>query len=278
MLQRGLPDSDPHHEIVAQLRDDSRSVIGVVSDLLDAVEVPTGSVTTPASLAGITESAVSSMSILARERGVHLVSRSPEDNLAIAMPAASLQRSLVALLDNAVKHSPAGAKVVVTARKEGAHAFIDVADEGPGIQGIAPSRIFDRLPGPRMRWMAVAPVVPGLVSASPSSRTPSPAMAVARRSQPPLRPEPRSRFGYRCSPAGGDSTRRQRKALGRTAIREVSRTVSTAVIVPDARIAASTPPAGNDPPQSATTLRKSRPRTPRATQRDQSSVSDRVRG
>jgi signal transduction histidine kinase len=60
------------------------------------------------------------------------------------MPAASLQRSVVALLDNAVKHSPAGAKVVVTARKEGAQAVIDVIDEGPGIQGIAPSRIFDR--------------------------------------------------------------------------------------------------------------------------------------
>lgn len=144
MLQRGLPDSDPHHDVVAQLRDDSRSVIGVVSDLLDAVEVPTGSVTTPASLAGITDSAVSSMSILARERDVHLVSRPPEDDLAIAMPAASLQRSVVALLDNAVKHSPAGAKVLVAARREGSYAVIDVVDEGPGIQGIAPSRIFDR--------------------------------------------------------------------------------------------------------------------------------------
>ncbi|MFS0735371.1 MULTISPECIES: ATP-binding protein [unclassified Microbacterium] len=144
VLQRGLADADPHRQVVAELRDDSRSVIGVVSDLLDAVEVPTGSVTTPASLAGITDTAVSSMSILARERDVHLVSRPPDDDLTVAMPAASLQRSVVALLDNAVKHSPVGAKVVVTARREGAHAVIDVVDEGPGIQGIAPSRIFDR--------------------------------------------------------------------------------------------------------------------------------------
>lgn len=144
MLERALQDSDPHREVVAQLRDDSRSVIGVVSDLLDAVEVPAGSVTTPASLAAITDSAVSSMSILARGRDVRVLSESPADDLAVAIPAASLHRSLVALLDNAVKHSPVGATVVVAARREGSHAVIDVADEGPGIRGIAPHRIFDR--------------------------------------------------------------------------------------------------------------------------------------
>ena len=40
LLQRSSRASDPHHELVTQLRHDTLSVIGVVSDLLHAAEVP----------------------------------------------------------------------------------------------------------------------------------------------------------------------------------------------------------------------------------------------
>lgn len=144
MLQRSLRDSDPHHDVVAQLRDDSRSVIGVVSDLLESVEVETGAVVVPTSVAVALDAAISAMSVLARDRNVHLA-RTPfaGDPLAL-IPRERLQRILVALLDNAVKHSPVGGTVTVSAHRSGAHVLIDVADEGPGIQGIDPSRVFER--------------------------------------------------------------------------------------------------------------------------------------
>jgi heavy metal sensor kinase len=56
-----------------------------------------------------------------------------------------LLRSLVMnLLDNAIKHSPPGARVVVTLSRTDASYRISVADSGPGIPLDARARVFDR--------------------------------------------------------------------------------------------------------------------------------------
>jgi K+-sensing histidine kinase KdpD len=60
------------------------------------------------------------------------------------IPDASLHRALVALIDNAVKHSPADATVVVATTTDRGRVIISVTDQGPGIRGIDPERVFDR--------------------------------------------------------------------------------------------------------------------------------------
>ena len=62
----------------------------------------------------------------------------------VALPSVTLVRLVVALVDNAVQHSPAGAAVTVTAAVEGGTAAIRVADHGSGIHGIAPDAVFER--------------------------------------------------------------------------------------------------------------------------------------
>ncbi|MEI8332963.1 MAG: HAMP domain-containing sensor histidine kinase [Chloroflexota bacterium] len=61
-----------------------------------------------------------------------------------------LIQSLVVLLDNAMRHSPAGGTVTVAVERAGGHAVLSVADEGPGIPRDARERVFEpfaRLPG-----------------------------------------------------------------------------------------------------------------------------------
>jgi signal transduction histidine kinase len=53
-------------------------------------------------------------------------------------------RALVALLDNAVRHSPPGGTVTESARSTGRDVEVRVADRGAGIQGIVADRLFDR--------------------------------------------------------------------------------------------------------------------------------------
>lgn len=144
VLQRSLASSDPHAPVVADLRADSRALIGVVADLLDSLEVPRDPASEPVPVAPVVESSIAAMALLARQRDVALVSRPPDDDLRVSMPASSLQRCVVALVDNAVKHSPAAGTVMVSSRRDGRHVLIEVTDEGPGIQGISPDRVFDR--------------------------------------------------------------------------------------------------------------------------------------
>lgn len=144
VLERSLDPADANRDLVAGLRGDSRALIAVVSDLLDAVDVAPSGPQPPVALAPIVESAVSSMRMLGEERGVAVTAESLPRDLRVRIPEASLHRALVALLDNAVKNSPAGAPVRVTVTADRSRVRIAVRDGGRGIRGIRPEHVFDR--------------------------------------------------------------------------------------------------------------------------------------
>lgn len=144
VLERDLSPDDPHQPLVQELRGDSRNVINVVNDLLDAVDVTATAATAPVHVTPIIEGALASMRMLAQDRGVVLaLERTSDDSVAlIAEP--SLHRALVALIDNAIKHTPTGGSVRVDTAGERGLTLISVADEGAGIRGIDASHVFDR--------------------------------------------------------------------------------------------------------------------------------------
>ncbi len=55
-----------------------------------------------------------------------------------------LERALANLLDNALKHTPAGGEVLLATSREGREVAICVADQGPGIAEADIPRLFDR--------------------------------------------------------------------------------------------------------------------------------------
>ncbi len=143
VLQRGLVPDDPSAAAVAELRADTRTLIDVVADLLLAADPDRDAATDPAPLAEPVRRAVESLRVLAEEDGV-AVAADLADDVATRVPATSLQRCATALIDNALAHSPAGSTVTVTVRRDGRHALLAVADQGVGITGIDPARVFDR--------------------------------------------------------------------------------------------------------------------------------------
>jgi signal transduction histidine kinase len=64
--------------------------------------------------------------------------------VSVLVPAASIHRCLVSLLDNAMRFSPTGSTICVTVGSDRARADIRVIDSGSGITGIDPARVFDR--------------------------------------------------------------------------------------------------------------------------------------
>ncbi|MDT5334940.1 MAG: hypothetical protein QOD90_445 [Mycobacterium sp.] len=73
-----------------------------------------------------------------------VVTASPPDLIAVADPA-RLRQVVVNLVDNAIRHSPAGGRVSVLAcRAEPAGLRLEVCDEGPGIPPAERERVFQR--------------------------------------------------------------------------------------------------------------------------------------
>ena len=143
VLERSLPPGDPSSGTVSELREDTRTLIEVVDDLLLAADPERDAESGPALVAPPVARAVEAMRVLAEPAGV-TVALEARDDVASTIPAMSMQRCATALIDNALTHSPAGSTITVTVGRDGADAVLTVADQGAGIQGIDPGRIFDR--------------------------------------------------------------------------------------------------------------------------------------
>lgn len=86
---------------------------------------------------------IESVSALADHRGIRLAVQA-EPGLVIRADRVRLERALRNLLDNAIKFTPAGGQVTLSARTAGREVEIEVADTGEGIATADLPRIFER--------------------------------------------------------------------------------------------------------------------------------------
>jgi signal transduction histidine kinase len=66
------------------------------------------------------------------------------DGLSVTADMERVHQVVTNLVDNALRHSPAGGEVVVRARENGTVVRLEVADSGPGIPPAEADRVFDR--------------------------------------------------------------------------------------------------------------------------------------
>lgn len=142
LLQRRHERGEPIDTTLRELRTDAAMMNDVLSDLLLAAEGG-ASAEAPASVDDAVAGAVQSVQPLAFEAAVS-VRTETTGPLTVTLPSVTLTRVLVALLDNAIQHSPSGAEVAVRVAREGGAAAIRIVDRGSGIRGIAPADVFER--------------------------------------------------------------------------------------------------------------------------------------
>lgn len=90
----------------------------------------------------VAEGVVEQLGVLAEERGQTVVVEG--EPLVARLDRLAIRHALVNLVDNAIKYSPEGTRIVVRTRRDGAHAAIEVADNGPGIDPQHREKIFER--------------------------------------------------------------------------------------------------------------------------------------
>jgi heavy metal sensor kinase len=95
-------------------------------------------------LSGIVHSVIDEYAQLAAENGLRLQGSGNSHPVPAMVDAAAIRRLLLILLDNAVRHTPAGGTITVSIFEDGPAAVLSVADTGEGISGEALPHIFER--------------------------------------------------------------------------------------------------------------------------------------
>lgn len=143
LLQRKLDPASPAAAQAQRLRRDSQTLIEIVNEML-AMTGDGGHHDAPvADVATVVSAVAEDLDVIARPRGVTITTVT-DRGLSVSMGSAALRRCLSALLDNALQHSFDGSNVTVAVTGTDRSVTITVTDEGHGITGIAPERIFDR--------------------------------------------------------------------------------------------------------------------------------------
>jgi len=104
---------------------------GLVANLLDASRLQAGVVSVTAE--AVTMDEIVGRALLTLEHADRVQVGFPDDLPEVLADVGLAERVLANLLDNALRHSPAGLVVTVGARRQGAQVLCEVTDHGPGV-------------------------------------------------------------------------------------------------------------------------------------------------
>ena len=133
-------------EYIGPLRDQARRLGLLVDDLFELARIDAGQLTLElrsVPLGPLVESALGGLAVEARSRNVHLEHRGDEGSSATCAPE-HVERVLVNLLSNALRHTPSDGTVAVVLSEHPDEVEIAVEDDGEGIDPLAAERMFDR--------------------------------------------------------------------------------------------------------------------------------------
>ena len=149
------PLTEKQADLMAAARDDCERLQGIVDDLLDLSRIQSGRLTLKIErleAGALLGGAVDAMRSMAEGGRLALASEAPEQPLEVRGDPERLQLVITNLIANAVRHTPAGGRIEVSAREGQGAVRFEVRDTGEGIAREHLDRIFEkfyRVPGAR---------------------------------------------------------------------------------------------------------------------------------
>ncbi|TCC30756.1 sensor histidine kinase [Kribbella speibonae] len=147
VLVRSLRRSGADDEILGDadgVVDDTRRLADVVDDLLAAADPRGAEDHEPVDLVRIARDLTETAHAHAEQAGVLLQWQADRDTaLALGSPSA-IRRATIALVDNAIDHTPPGGDVRIAVRRHRGDVILAVSDTGPGIGPEAAQRVLRR--------------------------------------------------------------------------------------------------------------------------------------
>ncbi len=144
----GERDADAYRDALAATLEASEGLSALLDASMDVAEAEAGGLALqrePVALSSLVAGALALYDLVAEDRGVRLTADVPPDAVA-RLDRRRVQQALANLVDNAVKYTPAGGHVHVTAgRHDDGRAWLAVEDTGPGVAAADRERIWERL-------------------------------------------------------------------------------------------------------------------------------------
>ena len=134
-------------EYLPAIRAQTELLSELVEDLFELARIDSGALALElreASLGELVTSCLESLQADARSRGVRLESQVDASDPRVRVAPDKVQRVLLNLLANAVRHSQPEGAVAVIVRRDSDHVVVAVEDEGAGLAPGAPQRMFER--------------------------------------------------------------------------------------------------------------------------------------
>lgn len=134
-------------DLVRRIHANAHRVIALSLNLLDAARVEAGSLTlqrTPASLVDVVDDAISLSRSAAESKNVTLALDADPALPMVEIDFVQMGRVLSNLLDNAIKYTPPGTRVLVSIRRHGERILLAVEDDGHGIAAADLPKIFEK--------------------------------------------------------------------------------------------------------------------------------------
>jgi two-component system phosphate regulon sensor histidine kinase PhoR len=147
LLDAQPPDPDTAKQFLETIQRHSQRLEALIGDLLSisALESQQARLSfEPISLRAEAQSVINELAHQARQKSTTMSLEIPEQLPAVRADAQRLHQVLFNLLDNAVKYTQAGSRVVVAAKENGGEIEVCVADNGPGIAPEHLPHVFER--------------------------------------------------------------------------------------------------------------------------------------
>ena len=143
---RGRRDEETYRAIIGSMLEEVDRLAGLVDRLLMLSRAETGQakmLVEAVALNELAESVAADLAVLAEEKSQPVVVE-PQGSARTLGDRVMVRQALINLVDNAIKFSPSGSRIVIRVFELDGKAVVDVVDNGPGIPPEVRDRIFDR--------------------------------------------------------------------------------------------------------------------------------------
>ncbi|HIU08863.1 MAG TPA: sensor histidine kinase KdpD [Candidatus Limiplasma pullistercoris] len=137
-------DEDTRRQLYSDIYDDSLWLINVVENLLSVTRIEDGRMALRPSAELVEEIVTEALNHVGRGRTDHVITFICKDEWLMARADARLiVQVVVNIVDNALKYTPPGSHIDITAAREDDKVAVTIADDGPGVPPEVGERVFD---------------------------------------------------------------------------------------------------------------------------------------